>query len=123
MRWFSTQKRLQKGASFGRLATFTNLLFRSLWEQDMPEDFIFEFRPLWQPSETDKATIATADAQSVSALFSAGIFDKKQALTELRNSGRASGRFMSITDEDIINAEKEDQAPSIPPNLLPEAGA
>lgn len=100
------------------------VLFRSLWEEDMPEDFTFEFRPLWQPSETDRATIASADAQSVAGLYTANILTRKMALVELRNAGRSSGRFTGITDEDIEEAENEDQAPALPEGFpLPEMTA
>ena len=97
--------------------TVFRVLARSLWGEALPDDFAFEFRPLWQPSETDKATIATADAQNVAGLHTAGVLTRKMALTELRNAGRASGRFVSITDEDIAQAEKEDQAPPLPEGI------
>ena len=97
--------------------TVFRVLARSLWGEALPDDFAFEFRPLWQSSETDKATIATADAQNVAGLHTAGVLTRKMALTELRNAGRASGRFVSITDEDIAQAEKEDQAPPLPEGI------
>lgn len=94
--------------------TIFRVLSRSLWGASLPEDFSFEFRPLWQPSETDKATIATADAQNVAGLHTAGVLTRRMALAELRNTGRVSGRFAGITDEDMAQAEKEDQAPPLP---------
>lgn len=55
--------------------------------------------------------------KNVAGLHTAGVLTRKMALTELRNTGRASGRFVSITDEDIAQAEKEDQAPPLPEGI------
>lgn len=77
----------------------------SLWGRPMPASTQFKFNPLWQPTEVDKSTIATNDAQSVAGLYAAGIIDEAEAKAELRNSGRVTGRFDHITDESIEAAE------------------
>jgi len=94
--------------------TLLPILSRSLWGQPLPEGWNFEFRSLWQPSETDKATIATGDAQSVAGLHQAGIITESQALAELRDSGRVTGRWTAITDEDIKRSEAAEAAPPVP---------
>lgn len=76
----------------------------SLWGKPLPEGTQFSFNDLWQPTEVDKSTIATNDAQGVAGLYSAGLIDEAEAKSELRNSGRLTGRFDHITDESIERA-------------------
>jgi phage-related protein (TIGR01555 family) len=90
------------------------IIARSRWGKPLPEGWSFEFRSLWQPSETDKSTIATADAQSVAGLHSAGIITLAQALGELRDASRITGRWSGITDGDINRAHAEASAPTLP---------
>lgn len=90
------------------------VLSRHLWGEDMPEGFSFEFESLMQPSETDKAQIATADAQSVAALTQAGIITPAQGLESLRDSSRLTGRFANVTDADIEALAKAEAAPALP---------
>lgn len=94
------------------------VLARHLWGEALPDGFTFTFDSLMQPSEMDKAQIATADAQAVAALTQGGIITPPQALAVLRDSSRLTGRFASITDADIEAAEKAETAPA-----LPEIGA
>ncbi|MDD3310964.1 DUF1073 domain-containing protein [Pseudodesulfovibrio sp.] len=77
----------------------------SLWGNPLPEGTQFAFRSLWQPTEVDKSTIATNDAQAVAGLFAAGLITEAEGKAELRNSGRLTGRFGGITDESIEAAE------------------
>lgn len=90
------------------------VLSRSLWGEPLPEGFSFEFENLLQPSEMDKAQIATADAQAVAALTQGGIIAPAQALAALRDGARLTGRFANISDADIDAVQKAEQAPEIP---------
>lgn len=90
------------------------ILSMSLWGRPLPEGAHFEFRSLWQPTETDKATIATADAQSVAGLFSAGLVTESEAKAELRDAGRITGRWTNVTDESIQAAKAAETAPPLP---------
>lgn len=90
------------------------VLSMSLWGRPLPEGLHFEFRSLWQPSEKEKSEIATADSQAVAGLASAGIISQSQALAELRDAGRVTGRFTGITDEDIEQAKQAEAAPALP---------
>ena len=90
------------------------VLSRHLWGEALPDGFSFEFESLMQPTETDKAQIATADAQAVAALVSAGILSPARGLESLRDSARLTGRFANVTDADIQGLEKTEQAPPLP---------
>lgn len=92
-----------------------SVLSRHLWGEDLPEGFSFDFESLMQPSELDKAQIATADAQSVAALTQAGLLTPAQGLESLRDSSRLTGRFANITDADIEALAKSEAAPTLPP--------
>lgn len=107
----STQQEDDLRPAFERLLP---ILSRSLWGKPLPDGWDFEFKSLWQPSETDKSTIATQDAQSVAGLHSAGLVDEAQALAELRRSGHVTGRWGGITDGDIERAELAVNAPPVP---------
>lgn len=89
------------------------VLARHLWGRALPEGFTFEFRSLYSPTELEKSQIATADAQSAAGLQSADIISKAQALAELRDAGRVTGRFAGITDAEIEAAKKEEAAPAM----------
>lgn len=116
--YYDTIATLQDDDLRPAIETLLPILARSLWDKPLPDGANFEFRSLWQPSEVEKSTIATADAQSVAALFSAGLLRESQSLAELRDAGRVTGRFTGITDEDISAAKAMESAPEPPP--LPE---
>jgi uncharacterized protein len=81
----------------------------------IPDGTTFHFNPLWQISETDKATIANSVTTAVSTAEESGIIDRPTALKELRQSSDVTGIFTNITDEQIKEAELE-------PPPLPEGG-
>jgi phage-related protein (TIGR01555 family) len=104
--------------------TLLPILSRSLWGEPLPAGTRFEFRDLWQVSETDKSTIATADAQSVAGLYAAGLVSESQALAELRITGRITGRWAGLSDEDIQAASAiSAPAPSAEHEQLPGLAA
>ena len=90
------------------------VLSRHLWGDALPDGFGFDFESLMQPTEMDRSQIATADAQACAALVSNGVISTAQALAALRDSARVTGRFTSITEEDIEAAEAMAQAPPMP---------
>jgi hypothetical protein len=92
----------------------------SLFGRPLPEGTQFEFRDLWQPTEADKAQIATADAQSVVGLYGAGLISEAQALAELRDAGRVTGRWTGLSDE-AIRAAQVQAAPAAPGLAVPSA--
>jgi hypothetical protein len=96
------------------METLLPILSMSLWGKPLPDSTQFDFNDLWQPTEIDKSTIATNDAQSVAGLYSAGLISEEQAQTALRDGGRITGRFAFISDEDINKAkESAASAPSL----------
>ena len=99
-------------------------MYRSELGEEPDESFDFDFTPLWQLSDTEKATVATNIATAVVGAFNAGITDRATSLAELRQSSHTTGVFSNITDEAI--KEAEDEPPPDPneidPNASPDAG-
>jgi phage-related protein (TIGR01555 family) len=80
----------------------------------IPDNFNFEFVPLWQLAPEQKAAISAQTTQSVLQAFEAGVVTHAHALKELRNSSVETGIWGNITDEDIEEAENE---PKVPPGM------
>lgn len=85
---------------------------------DIPDTFDFEFVSLWQLTEDQKSQVANRDEQSVADAFERGIIDQPTALRELRKSSRVTGRFTSVTDEVIEEAEKAPASPEEMASLM-----
>lgn len=92
-----------------------DVMHRSRFGKPPGDSFMFEFRPLGQLTEEDKANIAKTVAEAVKAVFDAGLVSQKTALLELQHSSRATGIFTKITDEDI---EAADDAPPDPMEMM-----
>lgn len=112
--YYDTIATLQNDDLRPALEVLFSVLCRHLWGEALPEGFGFDFESLMQPTESDRAQIATADAQASAALVSGGIISTAQALANLRDCSRLTGRFAGITDEDIAEANAMSQAPQIP---------
>lgn len=96
------ERRLRTG-----VGTVYDLLHRSELGRPPPESFDFDFRALWQMSDTEKADVATKIATAIVGASDAGIIDRATALKELRQSSQITGVFSNVTDDDIKAAEEE----------------
>jgi phage-related protein (TIGR01555 family) len=76
----------------------------------LPENFNFDFVPLWQLAPDQKAAISSQITSEVLQAFEAGVVSKAQALKELRQASNETGVWTNITDEDIEDAENEPPA-------------
>ena len=102
-----------------KLDKLFKIISMSILGKPLPEDFEFTFNPLWQMSDSEKATITTTDTTSISNAFGAGLISKEVALKELLQQSRLTGRFTNITEEDIDKAREED-ANKVPPSMPEE---
>lgn len=101
------------------VTTLCDVISRSELGRPLPEGFAFDFVPLWQLSDTEKAEIGSKDTASVVSAFDSGIVDRGTALKELRQSSNTSGLWSNITDEDIKAAE--DEPPPVPGEDMTDA--
>ncbi|OWY78855.1 DUF1073 domain-containing protein [Pantoea sp. AMG 501] len=84
-----------------------DVMYRSELGKPLPDDFTFEFNPLWQMSDVDRSTVATNTVNAIVAAVDAGLMTVKAGMTDLRENADVTGVGASITDEDIENAEDE----------------
>lgn len=94
------------------LRELLEILHRSEFGRSLPEGFTFEFNPLWQMSDVDRATVAVNMVNAMTTAVDTGLMTLKAGMTDLREKSDVTGIGMSITDEDIDNAEDE-----APPNF------
>lgn len=83
------------------------VLWRSTFGKDAPPDMQFEFVPLWQMTETDKAANAKTMTDTVLEALEKQAIDRSTAMKELRDKSGDTGLFSNITDEQIKEAEEE----------------
>ncbi|MCT4713241.1 DUF1073 domain-containing protein [Enterobacteriaceae bacterium H11S18] len=100
-----------------------DIIHRSELGKPLPDDFTFEFNPLWQMSDVDRSTVAVNVTTAISTALADGLMTQKAAMTDLRENSGVTGIGASITDEDIKNAEDapppgiselEDKSPESP---------
>ena len=76
----------------------------SVLHKPLPETFSFEFVPLWQLTDSQKAEIANTDATRIGGLVRDGVLSRGQGLKELRDTSGSTGRYTSISDDEIDDA-------------------
>lgn len=104
--------------------TLLKVMWRSKFGKPIPKDLEFSFNPLWQMSDTDKATVAKTNTETVIGAFEAGLAPREAAMKELRQSSGDTGLFSNISDEDIQEAELEEPpTPQDPAGSSPEEKA
>lgn len=93
------------------LTVLFDVIHRSKFGRPLPKGFNWTFAPLWQMSETDKATVAGQVTVFVDQAVTGGLISSQVALKELRQSSRTTGYWTNITDEDIKQAKQDDLMP------------
>ena len=81
------------------------VLHKSLLGTMPPDNFDFDFVPLWQTSTKEKADIALAITTTIAAAFEKGIIDQSTALQELKQSSESTGVFTNISEDQINEAK------------------
>ncbi|WP_288074654.1 DUF1073 domain-containing protein [Pseudomonas sp.] len=106
------------------MSTLLQVLARSELGRPMPDGWDFQFRPLWQLSDTEKADIGSKDTDSVVKAYDAQLIGRATALKELRQSSQTTGLWTNITDEDIEEAEDEPPPGALEdmPDAIPDSG-
>lgn len=88
----------------------------------LPDEFGFNFVPLWQLDETEKSEVSDRDVKSVLEVEAAGLISEQVALKEIRQLSRTTGRFTNITDEMIEQANDIAEPPEPEGAVDPETG-
>lgn len=87
------------------METVLEIVHRSEFGVAPPDDFDFDFNPLWQLSLPEKAKVAVDVATAVNACVAAGTLTPALGMKELQQISDETGIFTNITDEDIAAAE------------------
>lgn len=86
----------------------------------LPDDFGYDFNPLWQMREPEKAQVGAQVTGAVVQAHDAGIVSTATALKELKQSSEVTGVWTNVTDEDIEAAEAAPPVPQmgeVPPDF------
>lgn len=102
-------KRQQENKLRRPLTVLFDVLARSVLGAELPQGFMFRFRPLWQLSEKEKAEIGESKTRTVQAAADAGLVSQQTALKELRQGASVTGLWSNITEDEI------DAAADVPP--------
>lgn len=70
----------------------------------LPDDFDFEFDPVAEPTDKERADLAKCGTDNVVAAYNAGLISQRTALKELKQQSERTGVWTNITDEDIERA-------------------
>ena len=71
----------------------------------IPDDLTFEFEPVRDSSETERADLMLKYTQAIVLAYNADILSQKIALKELRQTSSFTGAYTNIEDDDIENAD------------------
>ena len=77
----------------------------------LPDDFDFEFDPVAEPSDKERADLAKCGTDNVVAAYNAGLISQRTALKELKQQSESTGVWTNITDEDIERASDSVEPP------------
>ena len=77
----------------------------------LPDDFDFEFDPVAEPSDKERADLAKCGTDNVVAAYNAGLISQRTALKELKQQSERTGVWTNITDEDIERASDTVEPP------------
>ena len=77
----------------------------------LPDDFDFEFDPVAEPSDKERADLAKCGTDNVVAAYNAGLILQRTALKELKQQSERTGVWTNITDEDIERASDSVEPP------------
>lgn len=73
----------------------------------IPDDLKFDFNPIRDSSESERADLMSKYTGSVIQAYQANVISQKVALKELRQTSSFTGAWTNITDEDIENADDD----------------
>lgn len=99
----------------GGLAKLLDIVSRSTLGKPLPDGTTFQFRPLYQLSAEQKATVAKTIVDAVVAIDAAGIWDRATSLQELRAASHQTGFGTNVTDEMIEEAKLD--PPPVPEGM------
>jgi len=111
--YYDTIKRLQENRLRDHIQVILECLHQSLFGKPLPAEVSFAFVPLWQMSQTEKATITGQTTTAIVQAVDAGLIPAHVGMAELKQAGETTGVFSNITQEMIDEAEAENTPPPV----------
>jgi len=96
-----------KARQVSELLYGVTLIYRMIAQSEgikVGDDFGIEFKPLWQPTEVEKAEIASKNTETILKAEEAGTVSTQTALKELKQQSTVTGVWTNISEEDIKSA-------------------
>lgn len=101
------------------LTLLLTICYQSCFGELLPQKTIdFEFNNIWKNNELEERATVVSEVGAVINAANAGLIDTDKAMISLREVGRKSNLFNSITDEDILANARPEPAPA--PDLADE---
>lgn len=88
---------------------------------ELPDGFQYDFTSLWQMTDDERSKVDQQDTAAVCEVQATGLLSPANFLKELRQRGRATNRWQTISDADIKEAEKVDFVPGMNELMAPSA--
>ena len=73
----------------------------------MSDDLDFEFDPVSEPSDQERADLAKCGTDNIVTACNAGLISQRTALREMKQQNIRAGTWTNITDEEIMKASDE----------------
>ena len=105
--YYDLINKLQETQLRRHLRTIYRIVSFSELGKDLPEDFSFSFRSLWQIPDKEKIEIAKSVSDAMVQLINSSVFSRKMVLQELKQVSKITGYFSNITQEHIDSASDE----------------
>lgn len=80
----------------------------------LPDNFNFNFVPLWQMDQTEKTDTADKASKFILEVEAAGLVSPRVALQELRQLAKSTGYWTNISNTDIAEASDVAEPPEMP---------
>jgi len=106
--YYDNTKQQQEKMLRPGLKKVLNVIYMSVTGHAPDKDFNFDFRPLWQMTNEQKGTYATAMVGAIVQALQSESISLPNAMKELKKLSPTIGLFSSITEEDIDEAEKQE---------------
>lgn len=73
----------------------------------VPDDFDYDFDPVSEPNDKERAELAKSGTENVVTALNAGLVSKRTALKELKQQAERTGVWTNITEADIMRASED----------------
>ena len=107
--YYDNIKKLQRSMLRSNMKRLLDVVYQSVTGEKPPQEFSFDFTPLWQMSQTERSTVTQQTAATILDAWDRGAISLANALKELKQLSDTVGIFSSITNDDIAEAVEQEK--------------